>query len=155
MNEELSRIKNDIYNILEKENMTERDLEHLYYLTQVYECVSGWKKDKENDESYIKMTPEIAEQWMHNTKNSDGTTGEHWSMEKIDEVKKSRGIDDVSTAVYYAAMNMLYSDYAKVFSKYGIGDTHNIWAEMTEAWLYDKDAKKNKTSLYYEFIVCK
>ena len=50
---------------------------------------------------------------------------------------------------------MLYSDYSSALEKYGVGDTPNAWGDMTEAWLYDKDAVKNKTSLYYEYIVRK
>lgn len=146
----MNRIKHEIDEILEKDHFCLKDIEELFYLSEIYKNL----KDEKTDH-YIKMTPELAEKWVHHMKNSDGTTGEHWSMDEIENVKNARGITDVSTAVYYAVMNMLYSDYSAALEKYGVGDTPNAWADMTEAWIYDKDAVKNKTSLYYEYIVCK
>lgn len=146
----MHRIKNEIDEILEKDNLNTKDVEELFYLSEIYKNLKDETKD-----SYMKMTPELAKKWIHNTKNSDGTTGEHWSMEEIEAIKTSRGNTNVSTAIYYAVMNMLYSDYYVALSKYGVCDTPNFWADMTEAWINDEDAKRNKTSLYYEYIVCR
>lgn len=146
----MNRIKHEIDEILEKDHFCLKDIEELFYLSEIYKNLKDETKD-----SYMKMTPELAEKWVHHMKNSDGTTGEHWSMDEIENVKNARGITDVSTALYYAVMNMLYSDYYAALSKYGVCDTPNFWADMTEAWINDEDAKRNKTSLYYEYIVCR
>ncbi len=52
-----------------------------------------------------------------------------------------KAVEEISTKTEV----MLYSDYSSALEKYGVGDTPNAWGDMTEAWLYDKDAVKNKT----------
>ena len=49
-------------------------------------------------------------------------------------------------------MNAMYSDYCEVAKKYGVDQT-DFYADMAKAWMNDKDAKKNKSALYYECVV--
>ena len=52
-----------------------------------------------------------------------------------------KAVEEISTKTEV----MLYADYSSALEKYGVGGTPNAWVDMTEAWLYDKDAVKNKT----------
>lgn len=99
------------------------------------------------------MTKEKAQQWVRKMKNSDGTTGEHWSFDQTSQVMKQRNID-CDPVEFYAAMNMLWSDYGKVAERFGVSNV-DYWAEISKAFLMDKDAMEDKLALYYECIVKK
>lgn len=60
--------------------------------------------------------------------NVDGTTGPHWTQEQTEAVKNQRGIqwDPVE---FWAAMNMIYSDYSEVFREYGVRDKIYLYAD--------------------------
>lgn len=96
---------------------------------------------------------ETAKSWVRRMKHSDGSTGEHWTMEQTNQVMKQRGID-CDPAEFYAIMNAMWSDYSKVADKFGINNV-DYWAELTKAFLMDKDAVPDKAALYYECIVKK
>lgn len=49
-------------------------------------------------------------------------------------------------------MNAMYSDYAAVAKKFGV-TSPEFYACMAKAWMEDKDAKEDKTALYYRYIV--
>lgn len=99
------------------------------------------------------MTREKAQQWVRKMKNADGSTGEHWTYDQTTQVMKQRNID-CEPAEFYAAMNMLWSDYGKVAEKFGVSNVE-YWAELSKAFLMDKDAEDEKLMLYYECIVKK
>ena len=84
--------------------------------------------------------------------NTDGTTGPHWPMAQTTAVMVSRGYH-YDPAVWYAAMNMVYSDYFSVAKKHGV-NTVEFYADMAEAFLDDKDAggPEEKISAYYHCI---
>lgn len=94
-----------------------------------------------------------AHEWVKKMKNSDGSTGEHWTFEQTSQVMKQRGID-CDPAEFYATMNMLWSDYGAVAKKFGV-DSVEYWSELAKSFLMDKDAEKDKLALYYECIVKK
>lgn len=99
------------------------------------------------------MNREKAQQWVRKMKNSDGSTGEHWSFDQTYQLMKQRNID-CDPAEFYATMNMLWSDYGKVAEKFGLTGVE-FWAELSKAFLMDKDAEDGKLMLYYECIVKK
>lgn len=90
--------------------------------------------------------------WMGKLQNEDGTTGAHWSTDQVKQVMAQRNIDS-DPMEFYAAINMMYSDYCKVFKKYGVGDKIDFYVDMTKAFLHDKDAGAGKLKRYYEYIV--
>ena len=98
-----------------------------------------------------KMDRQTAEDWTRRMKNEDGTTGAHWTMEKAEQVMRQHGIQ-CEPAEFYAALNMLYSDFCEVFKKHGVNKI-DFYADMAKAWLDDKDAVSDKLSAYYEYIV--
>ena len=98
------------------------------------------------------FTEADAREWTAHMENTDGTTGPHWPMAQTTAVMVSRGYH-YDPAVWYAAMNMVYSDYFSVAKKHGI-NTVEFYADMAEAFLDDKDAggPEEKISAYYHCI---
>lgn len=101
--------------------------------------------------SQKKFNPEMAQMWVQKMKSEDGSPGEHWSMEQVKRLMQQNGVQH-ETAEVYAIMNALYSDYCKVFKKYGITSPEAV-LEMAVAWLEDQDAVKDKIMAYYECVV--
>ena len=101
-----------------------------------------------------KLTREMAEEWMSGLQNEDGTKGPHWSMDQTRQVMTQRGIQ-ADPVVFWAVMNMMYSDYCKVFKKHGVGDRVDFYADISAAWINDKDGPDpaKKASAYYEYVV--
>lgn len=97
------------------------------------------------------MDKEAAEAWTRRMKNEDGTTGPHWTMEQTKQVQSQKGID-WDPVEFWAAMNMIYSDYSKVAKKLNINSAE-FYACMAEAFLDDKDAQPDKLARYYQYIV--
>lgn len=98
------------------------------------------------------FTEADAREWTARMENTDDTTGPHWPMAQTTAVMVSRGYH-YDPAVWYAAMNMVYSDYFSVAKKHGI-NTVEFYADMAEAFLDDKDAggPEEKISAYYHCI---
>lgn len=102
------------------------------------------------------FTEQTAEKWVKDMENSDGTTGEYWTIEQTTSVAKSVGIDfeHITEIDWWVAMNMMHSDYYSVATENGV-DTPTFYAGLAKAFLFDKDAKppKEKLHCYYEYIV--
>lgn len=97
------------------------------------------------------FSKEMAEEWTREMKNEDGTTGPHWTMEQTNQIMTQRGIN-CDPAEFYAAMNMVYSDYSKVAKKLNVSNI-DFYAEIAKAFLDDQDAAPDKLARYYEFVV--
>lgn len=98
------------------------------------------------------FTEADAREWTARMENTDDTTGPHWPMAQTTAVMVSKGYH-YDPAVWYAAMNMIYSDYFKTAKKHGV-NTVEFYADMAEAFLADKDAggPEEKISAYYHCI---
>lgn len=98
------------------------------------------------------FTEADAREWTARMENTDDTTGPHWPMEQTTAVMVSKGYH-YDPAVWYAAMNMIYSDYFKTAKKHGV-NTVEFYTDMAEAFLDDKDAggPEEKISAYYHCI---
>ena len=92
-----------------------------------------------------------AEQWMRNMEREDGSKGPKWSKEQVKPYMAQVGYHGPEYK-FWAVMNALYSDYCKIAKKYGV-DRPEYYAELTKAWLEDKDANPEKAGLYYKYIV--
>ena len=62
------------------------------------------------------FTEADARAWVSEMENEDGSTGEHWTQEQTTAAARSIGVDAqaLGAAAWYAAMNMIYSDYCAV-----------------------------------------
>lgn len=102
------------------------------------------------------FTPEDARKWNEKMLNADGSSGGHWTVAQTNDVGKSVGLDfaKISEPLWNAAMNMIFSDYAEVAEKFGVG-TPEFYADMAKAFLWDKDggSPSHKMAAYYDCIV--
>ena len=101
----------------------------------------------------MEFTKEDAEHWTARMENEDGTTGPHWTMGQTDAVANVAGVHEKS-CVWWAALNMMYSDYYSVATKYGL-DRPEFYADLAKAFLMDKDAggAEEKMNGYYHGVV--
>lgn len=84
--------------------------------------------------------------------NEDGTRGPHWTMEQVEKLMLQRGVD-CDPVQFWVAMNMMYSDYCKIFQRYSVGDKIDFYADMAKAFSDGKDAVPDKLARYFECIV--
>lgn len=105
-----------------------------------------------------KLDRETAEKWVRSMRNEDPNRqmGGRWSMEELKPMAQKFGIkpDSEEFIEFYAMTNAMYSDYCEVAKKFNIA-APEFYGMMAKAWMDDKDAKPNKTALYYECIVKK
>lgn len=99
------------------------------------------------------LTKTEAVAWVGEMENADGTRGGHWTMEQTEQVRtqKNIGCDPV---LFYAAMNMMYSDYCEVAKKFS-APVADFCACMAKAFLDDKDAAPHKLARYYRYVAGK
>jgi len=95
---------------------------------------------------------EDAEKWVRSMKNADGTKGEHWNFDQVEQVIRQRRLK-VDPVDMYIALNATYSDLSKFFQKHGINtmDAYVDFAKMF--WLEDEDAVDDKMAAYYMYVV--
>lgn len=93
-----------------------------------------------------------AEKWVAGMKNSDGTTGAHWSVVETNDLADSLDIarDGDNCWRWWAAVNMIYSDYYAVASHFGVA-TPAFFAELARAFLEDEDGPgpREKLAAYH------
>ena len=98
------------------------------------------------------FTEDDAKAWTARMENEDGTTGPHWTMGQTDAVANITGVS-VKSCVWWAAMNMMYSDYYPVAVEFGL-NRPEFYAALAKAFLIDKDGPgpERKLMEYYEHI---
>lgn len=117
----------------------------------------GGRRDYGHEDTEL-FTREDIENWKRDMINDDGTRGEHFTKEQVEQAARQLGIkmDEVGgEKVFCLAMNMVYSDYCGVAQKFGV-DRPDFYAELAKAFLKDKDfhgEPEEKLYLYYKFIV--
>ena len=99
------------------------------------------------------FTEADARRWTEHMKNDDGSTGPHWTLEQATAVANSIGVH-TDPWVWFAALNMEYSDNWEVAEKYGL-DRPEYYADLAKAFLFDKDGggPEAKIAGYYHGIV--
>lgn len=104
------------------------------------------------------LTREKAEEWVESMQNEDPNReeGECWSLEEVKAIAKKMGMPTEGKKLieFYAAINAMYSDYYKVAEKFDLVED-DFFAELAKAFINDKDAVKDKVSVYYDCIVKK
>ena len=106
--------------------------------------------------SHQKMTREMAEDWVNSMEGSDPAKqhGGKWTMEQIKPIAQKYGVPTEGEKFYefWAIMNAMYSDYYPVAKKYNVLSP-DFFADLSMAFINDKDAVENKVAMYYECIV--
>lgn len=99
-----------------------------------------------------KLTREKAEEWVRKMSHN----GQMWTFEDAKRIGEECGVkDDKQSQIdFYAALNMVASDYGKVARKYGIDD-ERFYADLAIAFLHDEDGKRpaEKLAAYYKAVV--
>ena len=99
------------------------------------------------------FTEDDARRWTKHMENDDGSMGAHWTLEQTTAVANSIGVH-VDPWIWFAALNMEYSDNFDVAQKYGL-DRPEYYADLAKAFLFDKDGggPEAKIAGYYHGIV--
>lgn len=99
-----------------------------------------------------------AKEWVEHMVNDDGTSGAHWTIAQTTPLAATTGVTlgAISEAAWNATMNMMYSDYCAVATKYN-ANKPEFYADMAKAFLCDKDAPTpmKKLAAYYHGTVDK
>ena len=112
------------------------------------------KADKITMESEAStFTEDDARRWIEHMENDDGSMGAHWTLEQTTAVANSIGVH-VDPWIWFAALNMEYSDNFEVAQKYGL-DRPEYYADLAKAFLFDEDGggPEAKIAGYYHGIV--
>lgn len=112
------------------------------------------KADKITMESEAStFTEDDARRWTEHMENDDGSMGAHWTLEQATAVANSIGVH-VDPWIWFAALNMEYSDNFEVAQKYGL-DRPEYYADLAKAFLFDEDGggPEAKIAGYYHGIV--
>lgn len=111
------------------------DMRKMYMELDV--AINGWELDKETAEHYVAKM-----------ENKDGTYGQHWTYEQVENYAKSKNIDlskyEFSMCDLYWAMNMVYSDNYGIVEKMttDVSKTTDFYAELALNFLDDDDAPR-------------
>lgn len=99
------------------------------------------------------FTEADAKRWAEHMENDDGSMGAHWTLEQATAVANSIGVH-VDPWIWFAALNMEYSDGFDVAQKYGL-DRPEYYADLAKAFLFDKDGggPEAKIAGYYHGVV--
>lgn len=99
------------------------------------------------------FTEADARRWTEHMENDDGSKGPNWTLEQATAVANSIGVH-VDPWIWFAALNMEYSDGFDVAQKYGL-DRPEYYADLAKAFLFDKDGGGPETKIagYYHGIV--
>lgn len=104
-----------------------------------------------------KLTREKAEKWVKSMYGDDPKArGEMWSYQDAKKLAEERGLPTEGQEMvdFYVVLNMVYTDYCKVAKEHGV-DTEDYYADLAEAWLYDRDAKPptEKLMAYHKYVI--
>mgnify|MGYP005788515973 CR=1 FL=1 len=136
--------------------MDEQMASKLSAYNSAYNAICQWSNDEEPVQNLEvpseHLSLDLAEQWTRHMKNEDGTSGPHWSIDQTKQIMAQKKLS-LNPAEFYAALNMIYSDFSPVAKKHGLGGSLDFYVDMAKAFLTDKDASPGKLSNYYNYIV--
>lgn len=98
-----------------------------------------------------KFTRKMADEWVRDMQNADGTHGPHWPREKAKEIMEQYKVD-CDPDEFYAVLNAMYSDYCEALKKNNASKM-DIYVDLAKAWIEDDDAVKDKAAAYFLNIV--
>lgn len=121
-------------------------LEDLMYIVKDYDedCYEKYKMKLYGMAYNYKFTKEMAEEIVENMK----PRAEIWDYETTNSVKNQYGLNNINQEDFYLVINSLGNDYADVISIEEV----DTYVKMAKAWIEDKDAKEDKTWIYFTKI---
>ena len=146
-------IRKEIKKLVTEGCTTYANCERLVLLKKALKCLeeetetASYAGHTHDDHGDKPLTREQIISWVSAMENADGTHGGKWTLEQTERVRKQRSID-CDPLMFYAAMNMMYSDYCKAVEKVNAGSA-DLYAYMAKAFLDDQDARPHKLARYY------
>jgi len=113
------------------------------------------------DEEKLRLTEEDMRKWKRELQNADGTKGEHFDGQQINQIAERLGIrfEDYDEKALCLTTNMLYSDYCEALKTVIPHDKELLtYVKLAQAWLEDEDASvkgEEKLAVYYYAIADK
>lgn len=105
------------------------------------------------EQSQPHLTIEMANQWVGNMVNADGTRGGHWTLEQAKQIMSVKNIQD-DPIRFWVAICATYSDFCEAFKKNNVGNNLAMYVDAALAfWLNDEDAVEDKLAAYYLHVV--
>ena len=133
----IPNIEKEIKELLENGWMCRDDLKKLVLLGEAMEFMGHVDRE---------FTEADAREWVEHM-----DPPARWTMDQTTAVMKQRGYHH-KPCVFFAVMNMLWSDYGMTMVKYG-ADKTEIWAELAHNFIDDPDAEDMKVGRYWRDIV--
>lgn len=133
----IPNIEHEIRELLGKGLMCRDDLKKLVLLGEAMEVMGHVDRE---------FTEADAKEWV-----SHMNPPARWTMDQTTAVMRQYGYG-YKPCVFYAVMNMLWSDYGKTVAKHGM-DTVDFWVEMAHDFIDDIDAEDMKVGRYWRDIV--
>ena len=99
------------------------------------------------------LTEMQVKKWLKEMQNEDGTTGGHFGKDSAEALRRAH-CPECDELEFYAAINMIYSDYCKVAKQLSV-DRPEFYAHMAKAFLQDKDAEDGKLLKYMRHVAGK
>lgn len=137
MNITKTNIESEITKMLEHSPMTFDNLERYVLLCKAMKYI---------DHTDREFTEADAREWV-----SHMDPPARWTMEQTTDVMHQYGYHH-KPCVFYAVMNMLFSDYGRTIIKYGL-DKPDFWAALAHDFIDDPDAVDMKVGKYWRDIV--
>lgn len=107
------------------------------------ECYKKYKMKLMGIAYGYKFDKEMAEEIVNDMR----PLGEYWNMETTNRLKREYS-SDTNECDFYIVMNSLVNDYNKIIDK----DDADTYAKLSNAFINDEDAKKDKVWIYYNEI---
>ena len=109
------------------------------------------QQNRQNNGGEACLTREDAEEWVRSMEAADehSRSGGKWNWETAKTVAQSHGIPTEGQEMidFYAAINMVYSDYCKVARDHKVA-TEDFFADLAMAFLYDRDGVEPSEKIY-------
>ena len=159
LHEKNMRILNDEIRKLEEKELTWQTCDRLCMLYNLKKHMSEHHQEQKHEE-YGEHTfnRSMAEEWVADLESDDPAKphGGKWTTDQIRPIAQKYGVPTEGDKFYefWAVMNALYADYYGVAKKYNALNPE-FFADMTMAFLNDKDAVHDKAAVYYEYIAKK
>ena len=132
----IPNIEHEMQELLEKGWMCRDDLKKLVLLGEAMEVMGHVDRE---------FTEADAREWVGHM-DPPGK----WTMDQTTTVMEQMGYH-FKPCVFYAVMNMLWSDYGKTIEKHGL-DRPAFWAELAKDFIEDGDAVDMKVGRYWRDI---
>lgn len=110
------------------------------------DMVNNYLMEVEDIICYPPLTIEVAEKYVAELQNKDGSRGGHWTLQQVrDLANKYPELKHFNCLDFYVAINIMHSDY------WCADKQVEYYIKLASDFLDDKDAPKNKLVRY---MVC-